>query len=43
MLAAQGTLTGLPEVGSVIENVSVIAEVDGLPVIALYGRAADVA
>ena len=37
VLPAQGTLTGLPEVGHVIDNVSVIAEVDGLPVIAVYG------
>jgi hypothetical protein len=37
VLPALGTLTGLPEVGTVIENVSVVAEVDGLPVLALYG------
>ena len=37
MLPGQGTLTGLPEVGTVIENAGVIVEVDGRPVIAMYG------
>ena len=37
MLAAEGTLTGLPEVGDVIEAGDVVAEVDGRPIIALSG------
>jgi len=32
-----GTITGLPEVGTVIEQGDVLFEVDGNPVIALYG------
>ena len=37
VLAAEGTLTGLPEVGDVIEPGDVVAEVDGRPIIALNG------
>ena len=37
VLAVEGTLTGLPEVGDVIGAGDVIAEVDGQPVIALSG------
>src|SRR5262245_27054511 len=37
VLNAEGTLTGLPEAGDVIEPGDVVAEVDGLPVIALKG------
>ncbi len=37
VLAAEGTLTGLPDAGTVIDSGTVIAEVDGQPVIALQG------
>ena len=37
VLAVEGTLTGLPDVGDVIEAGDVIAEVDGQPVVALNG------
>jgi hypothetical protein len=37
VLAAQGTLTALPAVGTIIDNGTVLAEVDGQPVIALRG------
>ncbi len=37
VLVAEGTLTGLPEVGDVIEPGDVVAEVDGRPIIALNG------
>jgi hypothetical protein len=37
VLAAEGTLTALPEPGNVIEPGDVVAEVDGRPVIALEG------
>lgn len=37
VLTATGTLTGLPEVGTIIESGTVLAEVDGRPVIALRG------
>ena len=37
VLAATGTLTGLPGVGDVIEPGEVIAEVDGQPIIAVSG------
>jgi peptidoglycan hydrolase-like protein with peptidoglycan-binding domain len=37
VLTAQGTLTGLPEPGDVIEPGDIVAEVDGLPIIALQG------
>ncbi len=37
VLAAEGTLTGLPEVGDVIEPGDVVAEVDGRPIVALSG------
>jgi hypothetical protein len=37
VLPAQGTLTALPTVGTIIENAGIVAEVDGRPVIALFG------
>jgi hypothetical protein len=37
VLAARGTVTGLPDVGAVVTIGSVVAEVDGRPVIALFG------
>jgi hypothetical protein len=37
VLAAQGTLTGLPDVGAIIDSGTVVAEVDGQPVVALQG------
>ena len=37
VLAAQGTLTALPEVGTIIGNGTVIAAVDGQPIIAMLG------
>ena len=37
VLPAEGTLTALPDVGTVIDNGTVVAEVDGRPVIALLG------
>jgi Putative peptidoglycan binding domain len=37
VLTAEGTLTGLPDAGDVIEPGAVVAEVDGRPIIALSG------
>ena len=37
VLTAEGTLTALPEPGDVIESGDVVAEVDGVPIIALEG------
>jgi hypothetical protein len=37
VLAGDGTLTGLPSVGDVVDQGSVVVEVDGRPVIALLG------
>ena len=38
VLTADGTLTGLPAAGDVIEPGGVVAEVDGQPIVALPGR-----
>jgi peptidoglycan hydrolase-like protein with peptidoglycan-binding domain len=37
VLAADGTLTALPDVGQVLQAGDVVAEVDGVPIIALQG------
>jgi Putative peptidoglycan binding domain len=37
VVSGEGTLTALPEPGDVIESGDVVAEVDGLPIIALQG------